>query len=192
MCKYSFVCAFFCLVLLIACDETPKQKSNSETNSIYEPIKYADTTARPTYQNSSSVKKYLIVMIKTDEPRIETQKFETPTTIDRETGGVIPPAVHPGQTTYYKETTSQYFLYTSDVIEIDDYDEDKRYREIDRYEEEKVRPALNEAARRIEYENSIPGGTPSNANAKVISKESKVFDTYREASQYRDKVRNNQ
>lgn len=134
--------------------------------------------------------KYLYVVIETDEPKLvtRTDRIKTEPIISPSEGGVIPPKIEPGidETIFRKEAISQFFTYTSDIITIEEYDEDKRYMEIDNYEKI-VSRSVELANQRIAVQNHSLLGDLIDAEAKIISRNSFVFDSYKDASTYREK-----
>jgi len=139
--------------------------------------------------------KFIYVVIKTNEPRIESNKIELPPPIQKDPiqssnllTGLVPEPVEPHyvqEPKYLKYAVSQYYYYTSDIVEIPNYSEDSRYMVVDKYQNQ-VNISLASANIRIQSENSYMPGDHVNADAKIISKESFVFDSYKEASISRD------
>jgi hypothetical protein len=149
------------------------------------------------YQEPISTKKFLYVVIRTLEPKIISEFVQDEQPPKRQsnpnpyTDGILPREIEPEfiQTPrYVVRSKPEYFTYTSDIIEVENFTEDSKYIEQDRFEK-KVQKAVNDANRRIQFEQQS-SGKQVDAEAKIISRKSFVFDTYSEASSNRAAERN--
>lgn len=162
--------------------ELNKEKSMKEVNSPSE---------------VSSNTKYLFIIIKTNEPRIESKEIppeDIPQKMEAAdiTTGLMPTTTTPHflpEKKYLKYAISQTFNYTSDIVEISQYDEDKEYKEIDKFENE-VLIKLSQSNRHLQLENMYKPGDYVDAEAKIVSKQAYVYDSYKTASIIRDEMKN--
>jgi len=170
-----------------------------ELQNKHSQVSNADTMSTM-YKALVSKKRFLYVVIKTVEPKIISEFVEdkTTTTDNSEsssnpyTDGILPREVKPTfipSPHYVVYSKPQYFTYTSDVIEVNNYTEDSKFIEQDKFEK-KVQEAVNDANRRIEFEQRSAGKQVDGADAKIISRSCFVFDTYGEASRQRAQSKN--
>ncbi len=153
------------------------------------------------YSEPQTTVKYMYVVVSTNEPKIISETVEDLPDVDETpsndpppgesfTDGILPREVKPHflkppkLPRYVKYAQPQHYTYTSDIVEVKNYTEDARLMEEDKYER-KVQPTINEANRRIEFDNRMSSGKSVNAVAEIISRKSFVFDTYAEASKDR-------
>lgn len=145
------------------------------------------------YQEPISTRKYLYVVIKTVEPKIISEWVKDDQPVEREsvpspslTDGIIPAEVKPHfikPPRYVVYSQPEYFTYTSDIIEVDNFTEESKYIEQDRFEK-KVQRSVDDANRRLRVDEQLSGKDVS-TEAKIISRKCFVFDTYSEASTQR-------
>lgn len=134
--------------------------------------------------------KFVYVVIKTYEPRLELKEVkdftpEKPKNRDI-LSSVLPEEINaPVATKYVKTSVTEYYYYTSDIIEISDFSEEKLYKSVDLYEK-KIEKSVDEANRKIQFQNNYMRGEYLNVEAKIISKENHVFNSYKEASIQRE------
>lgn len=152
--------------------------------------RYQQDVIKPAYV------KYIYVVIKTNEPKIESEKMDLPpdpVMMERAAsigaGDGLMPSTTPPQflrdPVYVKRAVSQYFTYKSDIVAVPNYSEDNRYIEIDKYQK-KIDWNIDIANGKLQIDDQFLQGGRTNAEAKIISKESYIFDSYREASLHRD------
>lgn len=123
--------------------------------------------------------KYVFIRIKTNEPELEEIEIGGSDKNERFTfNGVDFPIEHIEPRKFAK---SQYYTYTSDIYEIVNFTEDKKYQAIDQYAKS-VRRQLSIVD--MNFSSKYNGAQPSqyNAEATIVSKEAYVFNSYREAS----------
>lgn len=193
----------FTLIFATSCNSSDVEKKESELKQKELELRQRELSIQQQEINAEKIKKheqeaqtrvkYMYVVIKTNEPKIESEKMEPlpDPLIKREpslTTGLIPEEVQPQfqrDPVYIKYAVPKYFTYKSEVIEISNYSEDNRYIAVDKYQIQ-VNVSLAAANRNIQFENSYKPGESITAEAKIISKESYVFETYKEASLHRD------
>lgn len=135
--------------------ERSLNESNKTINNILTPQEIPSTTAKPEITNI----KFCYVYTTTDEPETKYQSGD----INGLGGGIY--------------TVPELFTYKSSIIEIANFDEDKKYRFIDNYEQ-RVRSEFTIKNMRLQSE-----GT--HAECKIISSECFSFNSYKEASEHR-------
>ena len=118
--------------------------------------------------------KYVFIRIKTNEPELET--LEIP---DHHVRGSFDDLFTPIESPRFAEP--RFYTYTSDIFEITDFTEDKKYQTIDQFEKS-VRYQLSDADRNFFSKNMGADPAKYNAKATILSKEACVFNSYREAS----------
>ena len=151
--------------------EARLNEPSESDNSIYEQA-----------QTPKTVTKYMYVLIKTNEPELHQTVEEAPHPVS--TGYFDEPRELPKYSTY---TTNRYFNYASDIITISDYNEDKRYMEIEKFEKE-INSKLSYVNSELRVNESVLGSSEStNASAMVLSRKSFVFDSYQEASEHKNR-----
>lgn len=201
----NFICIIGCILLLgnAACKDNHKQElalKEKELALKQQELELQEREAR--LQKSSSrtteranetensvpeqrnipktVTKYMYVFITTDEPELHRiEEIELPSRIPGYYDDRVPK--------YRVYATSEFYNYTSEIITVSDYNEDKRYMEIEKFEKEVNRRLRDVNANLQTEERLMLADEPSNANATIISRNSFVFDTYREASEHKRK-----
>lgn len=164
------------------------KKSTSET----------DGTDTVPFIQPESVRKYMYVVIETNEPKIVSKYVQEPAedrstdnaneSVNSYTEGYLPREVKPSfipAPKYVRYSQSQYFTYTSDVIEVNHFNEDEKSRVEDNYDR-KVQTSIEYVNRMLAMEDHSISGDPTNAVAKILSRKSYVFDSYSEASKHRE------
>jgi hypothetical protein len=138
-----------------------------------------NTNAEPTY--TKKVTKYMYVLITTNEPQIH-QRVEEASRPAVSSGYYDEPREMPKYTTY---TTNRFFDYASDILEIQDFNDDKRYKVIEGFEKE-IRSKISFLNSNLQVNESVLGsGGGLNAKAEILSRKSFVFDSYGEASEHK-------
>lgn len=158
-----------------------------EKDPVSTSVNYQNNEATPTTNNaqlSSNIPveetKYIFVVIRTNEPEIK--EIELPQASSSFNTGYSRAPL----TEYEKYTVPKFYTYKSDVIEIPNYNEDKKYREMDKFEKS-VRRSLEQVNFNLRLENERGRGKPAiGAEASIISKKAYVYDSYRAASEQRN------
>lgn len=123
--------------------------------------------------------KYLFIVIDTNEPRLEQRSTTdlTPNLFSDEPMKASQPENY---------LVPEFYKYKSDVIEVQDYNEDKKYKEIDKFQE-LVEQRLRGVNQSLDINNNSGIGKPAKgAQASIIFKKAFVFDSYKDASVERD------
>lgn len=121
--------------------------------------------------------KYVYVKIQTNEPELET--LEIP---DHHVRGSFDDLFTPIESPRF--AVPRFYTYTSDIFEITDFTEDKKYQTIDQFEKS-VRYQLSIADMNFISKNMGANPSKYHAEATIVSKQAFVFNSYREASENR-------
>ena len=199
----NFICIFCCILTLssIACKNTRQkelslkkkeqalQKQERELKEREARLKESsagkDETENDEPEERSAPEtatKYVYVLITTNEPELHSIKEEAPL----KTGptGYFDDSEGPKYRVY---ATPVHYNYASEIVTISDYNEDKKYMLMDRYENQ-VNQRLRDVNSNLKtQERLMMAETPSHAEATIISRKSFVFESYREASEHRSK-----
>jgi hypothetical protein len=145
------------------------------------------TESREQAPPQKAATKYMYVLIKTNEPELHRTVEAAPRRPPSEIPGYFDSEVRE-LPTYKTYTTNRYYNYTSDIATIDDYNEDKRYMEIEKFNKQITRK-INYFNNDLEFNERSGGAEPSvlNERAEILSRKSFVFDSYKEASEHRSK-----
>jgi hypothetical protein len=118
--------------------------------------------------------KYVFIRIKTNEPELET--IEIPNNHIRGSFDDMLTPIEP-----IKIAKANFYTYTSDIYEIANFTEDKKYQAMDQFENS-VRRQLRTVDMNFFAKNMGTDPSKYHAEATIVSKEAFVFNSYREAS----------
>lgn len=118
--------------------------------------------------------KYVFIRIKTNEPELET--IEIPNNHIRGSFDDMLAPIEP-----IKIPKARFYTYTSDIYEIANFTEDKKYQAMDQFENS-VRRQLRTVDMNFFAKNMGTDPSKYHAEATIVSKEAFVFNSYREAS----------
>ena len=138
-------------------------------NSV-KPYKYCSTQ----FVKSHEAVKYLFIVITTNEPIVKTRSSIKPNSSAENLIG-LPELIQ--EEHYLQDRT---FIYKSEIITCSNYNEDVKYREMDRFE--------NKIRNQLQYSNVDPDLGVINSTIK--SRDAFVFSSYAAASRYRSNYNN--
>ena len=155
---------------------------------------------------AENITKYVIVTILADKPTLIKEPFDIPqpeeyksskvTTGTSLSAGITPQPVDPhflespSSIKYFTKIISNPTFFVSDVFEITQYNQDKRYMKMDEFEAQ-IQNQLDYRDRLYISEKSVLFEDATRAKSKIQVRTSHEFDTYQAASEFRQKYREN-
>lgn len=157
-------------------------------------------------EEAHNITKFLVVIVNTDQPVLVKEKFDIP---DPEANitkgkkssaslstGLSPEPIDaqflksPSNTIYTTSSVSNPFFYLSEVYEINEFNEDKKFVKMDEFEKS-ILNSLGKRDKEYKIDHYLEFEGNSNVISKVTGRYGFLFDTYKEASEFRSKSNKN-